>query len=94
MIHLCHAIDCSERITPKLLMCPRHWYMVPAALRKQVWQTYRPGQEVDKCPSKEYLEVAKQAINLVAIREGKPPISADIEVIKTLELMLAKSKNL
>jgi hypothetical protein len=91
-IHLCHAVDCSERISPKLLMCPRHWYMVPPALRKRVWQTYRPGQEFDKCPSKAYLEVAKQAINFVAEKEGKPPLKDTAEVIKTLELMLSKTK--
>ena len=26
-----------------LLMCRRHWYMVPKPLRDAIWQTYRDG---------------------------------------------------
>lgn len=67
--HLCHAKNCAIPVPPKMLMCLRHWYMVPRAIRVQVWKHYRPGQEVDKQPSREYLTVMKQAIEAVAAKE-------------------------
>lgn len=71
MQHLCHAKGCGLPVPPKLLMCRRHWYMVPDHLRSLVWRHYRPGQEIDKRPTREYLEVMKQAIDAVAHAEGK-----------------------
>jgi len=46
-------------------MCPSHWYMVPAALRRRVWATYRAGQEADKLPSRDWVTAAKDAIDSV-----------------------------
>ena len=40
--------------------------MVPKPLRDRVWQLYVPGQERKKNPTKEYLEVMKEAIEYVA----------------------------
>lgn len=37
--------------------CKRHWFKLPKRLRDKVWDTYKPGQEVDMSPSVEYLEV-------------------------------------
>lgn len=69
VIHICHAMGCERTVPPRYLMCRRHWFMVPKSLRKLIWQTYRPGQETDKRPSKVYLEYAKQAITMVAVFE-------------------------
>lgn len=69
--HLCHAKNCNVPVAPKFLMCPRHWYMVPRLLRLEVWRLYRPGQEVDKRPTREYLDVMKRAIDAVAEQEEK-----------------------
>lgn len=68
--HMCHAKGCKKPIPPKLLFCLRHWRMVPADLQKAVWATYRKGQEIDKKPSQEYLEIARAAIDAVATKEG------------------------
>ena len=76
MSHHCHAAGCTVKTPPKLLMCRRHWYMVPAPLRALVWKHYRAGQERDKRPSKEYLAVAFQAIKAVAVAEGRVPADA------------------
>jgi hypothetical protein len=38
--------------------CKKHWFMLPKSLRDLIWGTYRPGQEKDMTPSKEYMEVA------------------------------------
>lgn len=69
MKHLCHAEHCSKEVPPKLLMCYRHWKMVPADLQILVWRYYRRGQELTKDPSREYLEAARQAIAAVAEKE-------------------------
>jgi hypothetical protein len=68
--HLCHARGCGKPVPPKLLMCYRHWCMVPSHIQKLVWDTYRPGQEIDKRPTAQYLKAMKLAIDSVAAREG------------------------
>lgn len=90
--HLCHAVDCNERIPPNLLMCGPHWYVVPATLRTLIWRAYRPGQSVDQPPSQEWIDVARQAINYVAVKEGKPPLPDTADIIKTLERMIQQHK--
>jgi len=56
-------------VRPDLFMCYKHWSMVPADLRRLIWRHYRKGQEVDKSPSTEYLEVAQRAQQAVQKRE-------------------------
>lgn len=70
MSHHCHAALCTVQVAPKLFMCPRHWSLVPAHLKRAIWSTYRPGQEIDKRPSADYLEVTHRVIRTVALREG------------------------
>ena len=69
MNHHCHAIGCETPVPPRLLMCSKHWFMVPKALQNAVWRYYVPGQEIRKDPTPEYLEVMQEAINAVAVRE-------------------------
>lgn len=69
MTHHCHARGCTEPLRPELLMCSKHWKMVPMDLKKLVWANYRPGQSDDKNPSPRYVEAAKAAIEAVALRE-------------------------
>jgi hypothetical protein len=47
---------------PEMLMCPRHWNMVPFDLQQEVWRTYRHGQCDDMNPSREWHESADKAI--------------------------------
>jgi len=64
-VHRCHAIGCTVAVEPRIFMCRRHWRMVPRDVRKAIWANYRPGQEIDKRPTREYLRVAalaKQAV--------------------------------
>lgn len=44
--------------------------MLSPALRRRVWNAYRPGQEADKEPSREWWEAAQAAIRYVAESEG------------------------
>ena len=71
MIHLCHAIGCNVQVRPQLLMCLKHWRLVPRDLQRAVWAAYVPGQEIRKDPTDEYLEVHRAAVEAVARREGR-----------------------
>jgi hypothetical protein len=68
--HNCHWPGCSKAIPPKLLMCPRHWKTLPP-IRSAVWNAYRPGQEIDKDPSREYVAAARAAQEWARERELK-----------------------
>jgi len=67
--HRCHAQGCTVAVPPRLLMCRRHWRMVPAPLARAVWATYVPGQEIRKDPTITYLEAAQAAVAAVAEKE-------------------------
>jgi hypothetical protein len=64
--HRCHAIECETEVPPWQLMCRRHWLIVPAELQREVWRHYKPGQEISKQPSRDYLAAAEAAIEAVA----------------------------
>lgn len=64
--HTCHAHGCSAAVPPELLMCRRHWRLVPTPLKRAVWRFFRPDQEIRKNPSEDYLAAAANAINAVA----------------------------
>lgn len=68
-VHTCHATNCNQRVPPKMFMCLHHWRMIPPVMQKRIWAAYRPGQEVDKRPSEEYLKVTAEAIRFVRERE-------------------------
>jgi hypothetical protein len=63
--HLCHAIGCNVEVAPRLLMCPRHWAMVPGLMKAAIYAEYRCGQEQDKRPTRAYVKAARAAINRV-----------------------------
>lgn len=67
--HPCHAIGCDVEVPPKMLMCLKHWRMVPRDKQAAIWNTYRPGQEVDKHPTEAYMEAQSAAVE--AVREGE-----------------------
>ena len=71
MLHICHARNCTVPIHQTMLMCRRHWFMVPKPLRHAVWRNYRPGQEQDKEPTIGWLDAAHAAIEAVAEREER-----------------------
>lgn len=70
MAHVCHAENCNVPVPPKMMMCRKHWFMVPKPLRDAVWAEYRPGQEITKDPSVEYIDAAFAAVQAVADREA------------------------
>ena len=60
--HACHATGCDVVVPPRLFMCKKHWFALPKPMRDAVWAAYRPGQEVTRDPSREYLEASRAAI--------------------------------
>lgn len=53
-----------------MLMCAKHWKIVPRTLQANVYATYVPGQERRKDPSAAYLRASERAIVSVATAEG------------------------
>lgn len=68
--HLCHARSCPVPVPPRMLMCKAHWFALPHHVRRNIWRLYRPGQEIDKRPSKEYLDAMNAAIDWLANKEN------------------------
>jgi hypothetical protein len=70
--HTCHATSCPVEVPPKMLMCKKHWGMVPKPIRNQVWATYQFGQEngTGPIPSAAWHRAADRAICAVADQEG------------------------
>lgn len=63
--HHCHARRCQTPVPPRIMMCDRHWRMVPSDLQDRIYKAYRPGQERDKEPSMHYIDLAFEAIDHV-----------------------------
>ena len=43
MNHDCPAAGCTAAVSPSMLFCPPHWYMVPKPIRTAVWVTWADG---------------------------------------------------
>lgn len=69
--HHCHWPGCGAQVKPAVWGCRKHWYMLPDHLRRLIWQTYRPGQEQSKTPSRAYVEAAQAVQKWIA--ENHPP---------------------
>lgn len=71
---------------PKLWGCKTHWFRLPQRLRNLIWQTYRPGQEITKKPSAEYIEAAKEIHRWILEDEGTNPAT------RSLNLLIGESR--
>lgn len=69
--HLCRAISCDAIVRGALLMCKRHWTMVPPVLQTRIYEHYRPGQGRDFEPSPDWVIAARMATVHVARQEGR-----------------------
>ena len=56
--HMCHWPGCNKQVPPAMWGCREHWYRLPLQLRTAIWNAYRPGQEDDMRPSRDYVTVA------------------------------------
>jgi hypothetical protein len=69
--HHCHWPGCEKQVPPAMWGCSTHWFKLPAGLRRKVWATYRPGQEVAGTPSAAYVAVARAVQEWIASQEPK-----------------------
>jgi hypothetical protein len=69
--HTCHARGCETPCKPEMLMCGKHWRMVPAHIQRAVYKHYRAGQCDDKKPSRAWHDAADAAIKAVSAAENK-----------------------
>jgi len=68
--HHCHWPGCGAQVPPALWGCKPHWFKLPAYLRKRIWDTYQPGQEVTMTPSAAYLAVAEEVQEWIRKNHG------------------------
>jgi hypothetical protein len=54
-----------------MLMCFRHWRVLPKTIQQAVWAHYRRGQCDDMKPSAKWHKAADAAIGFVAKLEGR-----------------------
>ena len=69
MKHLCHAHECKASVPPRMLMCLKHWRMVPKFAQDDIWKNYVPGQEIRKNPTNDYIKAQQRAVVLVLMKE-------------------------
>lgn len=62
-MHACYADGCRLLCIPTMIMCARHWQMVPSEIRLLVWGAYKPGKTLDP-------KIVHAAIAAVAKKEG------------------------
>lgn len=71
MKHTCHAERCTKEVPRTMLMCRKHWFMVPPSMRIEVVKHYQRGQCDGKVRvSKEWVKAARAAIDEVARQEA------------------------
>ncbi len=68
--HHCHWPGCDKQVKPSVWGCYEHWMKLPYALRQKIWATFRPGQEKNWSPSREYVAVAREVQNWIIIKES------------------------
>jgi len=69
--HKCRAKDCTLIVPGHILMCRRHWFMVPAPVRAIVLAEWSKVQSGDMKLTNEYLMAVWGAQLHVLAREGK-----------------------
>jgi hypothetical protein len=64
----CNAEGCERAIKDGLLMCSMHWYMVPQALRSEVWEAWREGAGAG---TPAHTMAINRAILAVSVKSGR-----------------------
>ena len=76
MKHSCHWPGCGKSVPPALWGCKPHWFALPKHLRDRIWSTYRPGQEISKTPSRDYIDAAREVQAWIAANHPSAPTQA------------------
>ena len=83
--HHCHATGCRVAVPPEMFMCRRHWFALPAAMRNDIYRTYRPGQCDDWHISHAYANAARAAVRFIAAKEGIEPDTSVYDMLDPIE---------
>lgn len=74
--HKCHAFMCDKPVQPRMLMCKKHWAMVPTNIQVRIKTNFHPDQCSGKIrPSMEWLKASREAINFITKAEGNWEVS-------------------
>ena len=63
MSHECPAEGCTMAVSGSMLMCRKHWYMVPARLRAKVWNAWADGTGAGSKAHQEAILAAVEAVD-------------------------------
>ena len=63
MTHQCPGPGCEAEADSSMLMCPRCWHLVPAAVRRAVWIAWRRGVGAGTPAHRAAIRLAIAAVN-------------------------------
>jgi len=71
-LHECAATGCTRRLSHRMLMCTRHWRMVPPALQKALYGAYKAerGGGGRAVITDEYAAAVRECVRSVQITEA------------------------
>lgn len=78
--HHCHWTGCGVQVPPAMWGCKKHWFMLPQAIRDEIWRTFKPGQEVSATPSREYVAAVRKAEAWIGANH--PPATAQQSLLE------------
>ncbi|HVW09174.1 MAG TPA: hypothetical protein VHC90_11370 [Bryobacteraceae bacterium] len=64
--HKCAVPSCQKQILDRFLMCPLHWFKVPAGLQTDIYREYFSGLRKGVHPTREYAALVQQALQHIA----------------------------
>ena len=67
--HKCAARSCDKRISLNLLMCGRHWMLLPRRIRERIWSEYHKGIADGTHPTGAYALAVDEAVRAVDGKE-------------------------
>ncbi len=72
--HHCHWPGCQRKVPPAAWGCRPHWFALPPAIRTRIWRAYKPGQEMSKRPSVEYVAAVTEAQEWIKAQQKQRPL--------------------
>ncbi len=84
MTHCCPAAGCTEQLPDTLVFCKKHWFKVPASLRKQIWASYHAGRAGTE-PHFALIRAATAHVDGVAVQSDPVPVDAQQLLQETVD---------
>jgi hypothetical protein len=71
MSHECPATGCTAAVSPSMLFCRPHWYMVPKPIRNAVWATWADGAGQGTLAHCQAIRAALRVVNRKLAEAGR-----------------------